>query len=400
MAVKSQFKITQFTNPSGQKVWRVSGSLHGKQVRRNFKTRSEATAERDRLEIQRINGSNHGRHMWVKISHEEHDDAFTALSLLKKAESRKSLTDAVQFFLGNHQEPDLEISTQSAVEEYLGLREGDSLNGTITTRQLYSIRSELKRFSSLFREKPISFIAIPEIDEFLSAGNVSLKTQNNRRAYLLTFFSFCLDKNYVALNPIEKVKRHKVKQARGSATTLTDKQASDLMKFLEDYPGHQFKNGEFAGGPGCLVLFFALCLFAGVRPDWKDGEISKIQAKDINLSTDTIHIEPDVSKTNEKRSITIQPNLKIWLRKYPLENYPIMPFPNVERSLIQLRKQFALAHDVLRHTFISMLVGKFRSVGDAALQAGNSENIVRKHYLNLKSKEEANRFWKIVPKKI
>jgi hypothetical protein len=44
-----------------------------------------------------------------------------------------------------------------------------------------------------------------------------------------------------------------------------------------------------------------------------------------------------------------------------------------------------------------MTVGAFRSVGDASLQAGNSEAVIRKHYLDLKSTEEAEQFWKIVP---
>ena len=44
-----------------------------------------------------------------------------------------------------------------------------------------------------------------------------------------------------------------------------------------------------------------------------------------------------------------------------------------------------------------MTVGAFRSVGDAALQAGNSEAVIRKHYLDLKSIEEADAFWRIVP---
>jgi hypothetical protein len=46
-----------------------------------------------------------------------------------------------------------------------------------------------------------------------------------------------------------------------------------------------------------------------------------------------------------------------------------------------------------------MFVGKFRSMGDAALQAGNSEAIIRKHYLDLKSTKEADQFFGIVPRK-
>ena len=44
-----------------------------------------------------------------------------------------------------------------------------------------------------------------------------------------------------------------------------------------------------------------------------------------------------------------------------------------------------------------MHVAKFRSMGDTALQAGNSEAIIKKHYLNLVSPEEADAFWKIMP---
>ena len=44
------------------------------------------------------------------------------------------------------------------------------------------------------------------------------------------------------------------------------------------------------------------------------------------------------------------------------------------RLRLKFRKQFGLSHDILRHTFIQMFVGKFRSMGEAALQAGNSES--------------------------
>ena len=68
------------------------------------------------------------------------------------------------------------------------------------------------------------------------------------------------------------------------------------------------------------------------------------------------------------------------------------------RLRLKFRKQFELSHDVLRHTFISMLVGKFRSLGDAALQAGNSESIIQKHYLDLKTAAEADEFFGIGPR--
>jgi hypothetical protein len=46
----------------------------------------------------------------------------------------------------------------------------------------------------------------------------------------------------------------------------------ELMAYVEGYQGGQ------------LVPFFALCLFAGIRPCLRSGEILKIKAKDTKLS--------------------------------------------------------------------------------------------------------------------
>ncbi len=109
------------------------------------------------------------------------------------------------------------------------------------------------------------------------------------------------------------------------------------MSFLEEYKGESTRNGDHWGKLGCLIPYFALALFAGIRP----------------------------RRFREMR--------------------------------MAVRKKFDLTHDLLRHTFISMLVGAFRSVGDAALQAGNSEAIIRKNYLDVTTKVEAEKFWRIVP---
>ena len=66
---------------------------------------------------------------------------------------------------------------------------------------------------------------------------------------------------------------------------------------------------------------------------------------------------------------------------------------------LEFRKHFNLTHDILRHTFVSMFVAKFRSMGEAALQAGNSESIIRKHYLDLKNPAEAEQFFSILPRR-
>jgi len=118
----------------------------------------------------------------------------------------------------------------------------------------------------------------------------------------------------------------------------------------------------------------------------------------VRLPDGLIRIDGEVSKVREPRVITIQPNLGAWLRAYPLERFPIIP-PNLQHLRETAVEKFNLTHDLMRHTFVSMFVAQFRSLGEAALQAGNSEAIIRKHYLDLKSAAEAAQFFGILPQR-
>ena len=192
---------------------------------------------------------------------------------------------------------------------------------------------------------------------------------------------------WVVANPMEKVQHHRIRRKRGSAVTFTTAQAEKLMRAVEKMQGGRF------------VPYFALCLFAGVRPCIKNGEITRLKPEHVNLETGIINITAEVSKVREQRPITIQPNLAAWLKAYPLDEFSILPEEfSVARA--KIGKTFDLSHDVMRHTFISMFVGKFRSIGEASIQAGNSERIIRKHYLDLKGQTEAEAFFGIMPKNI
>jgi integrase len=145
------------------------------------------------------------------------------------------------------------------------------------------------------------------------------------------------------------------------------------------------------------VPFFALCLFAGIRPCLRTGEILRLQPAHVKLYANMIRIDGEVSKVREPRNVTIQPNLAAWLRAYPLKQFPIIP-ANLQHLREKVAQKFPLAHDVMRHTFISMFVAKFRSLGEAALQAGKPESSIRNPYLHLKTTEEAEEFFGILPK--
>jgi integrase len=141
-----------------------------------------------------------------------------------------------------------------------------------------------------------------------------------------------------------------------------------------------------------MVRYYALLYFAGLRP----GEIERMNGQETqlsNLKTRTITIPAKVSKTRHERHVAISDNLAAWLEAAPAPAIPT----NFDRMAKTIRRHFQLDHDEPRHSFISYHVALFRSVGDAALQAGNSESIVRRHYLNTHPREEGDQFFRVVP---
>ena len=379
------FAVSQFENRNRITSWRVAGWLHGVRIRKNFKTKEEAAAEKAALELNALQAASGLRATATSLSNEQIREAE---AVFRRLEGRtRSLGFYVDFALTNYRDPVRDISVADAAKEYVALREADFKQGNLSKRQFTSYRCELRALEIWFRGKTVAELTGLALTEFFKRGNASKKSYNNRRGLISAFLKHGLLKDWVGENVITKVPYFRgVGHRRGSALTLNVKQCADIMTWAEENHG------------GALVPFIALCLFAGIRPDLYEGEISKLEAKDVRLDTGVILIEPHVSKVRMKRNVTIQPNLAAWFRAYPLEEFPIMPYA-FRRLRLKFRKQFGLSHDVLRHTFISMFVGKFRSMGEAALQAGNSESIIRKHYLDLKSTAEAEQFFSILPKR-
>ena len=383
MKQATKLAVAPFENRNGSTSYRVIGWLHGERVRKNFKTREEASAEKATLEIQSLQATHGMRSLPTTLSIEQVRDAEVAFRRL--AENCRPLSFYLDFALANYREPEKQKPRADAIADYVAAKEREFEQDQISEPQFDRIGWELKRLAVYFKRKTVAEITASALVTFLEVGQPGMKTYNNRRGILSTFFKFSFQRGWIAENPIPKVPHFRIRRRRGVAQTLSVAEARALMEHFET-----FEEGRW-------VPYFALCLFAGIRPCVPYGEISKLKPDAVNLETGIIHISAEVSKVREPRKIMIQPNLAAWLRAYPLAKFPIV-VGNFKKRREKFRDQFHLTHDVLRHTYISMFVAKFRSIGEAAIQAGNSESIIRRHYLDLKSTTEAEEFFGIMPK--
>lgn len=398
-----------------------------KRIRKQFKTREDAEAH---LVVHQVSVTNETSNLYSVTTRLTSDQVQEAESAWQMLGGRYPLTQAVGYFLAHYAAPASAVGMFFAIGEFLDAREKSG----VRDRSLYQLKASLEAFASwlvlkrwpddlkyllplaeaeaagrhpramvkalrglceTFPEPDISAGGEVEVASYLEGlkgrdGNTPAepKTRNNVRADLHAFFAWCGNKarRWVAGNPAAAV--DKMKEARGLPCILSVKKANELMQGVAAYQG------------GVMVPWFALALFGGLRTG-PSGELERLARhpdfkKLLDLKRGVIHIQPDIAKTRHYRQVMIRPNLKAWLVKYP---GPILA-PNWQRLSKDLRGRYGLAHDVLRHTWFSMHIGAFKSVGAAAIEGGNTETILKRHYLNLASYKEAADFWKIAPAKV
>jgi hypothetical protein len=369
--------------------WKVEGRMNRVRIRRHFSSKEEAEGFRQIKEIEAINRSDELR---PSVTHLTTDELRQAEAAFRRLDG-KSLEAAVEWFLSTHRDTLSTKTVAEVYEEFLTERADHVRPNTLS-----DYRGSLKAFAAYVEGRQLPAITSTEVEAFLKSRNLKSKSWNNTRADLNGFFAWCLKapRKWIASNPVQEVATFNV--ARTLPEIITVAKAVELMEFLESFVGHEVEPLP----PGFLVPYFALALFAGIRPAFSGGELVRLAnlpslERHFDLGAGVIRITPEIAKTNDLRQITIQPNLAAWLNRYPPSRFPIFP-PLADDQIVHVRKKFSLGHDVLRHTFISMHVARFRSMADTALQAGNSESMIKKHYLNLVTPKDAEKFWAIVPK--
>jgi hypothetical protein len=141
--------------------------------------------------------------------------------------------------------------------------------------------------------------------------------------------------------------------------------------------------------PRQIQALEALVLFGGLRPKEALRAVDHIHDEKIDLPADK-------TKNNKRRLIELKdvPTCWEWLKRYPNAN----PINLRKRRRAVLDKAgLKWSPDILRHSFVSYAV-KTHGVAAANLLAEHSESIMRNHYRELVTQEDAEKFWRILPK--
>jgi integrase len=351
---------------------------NGKRQRKQFTDRSEAALCSSETHTQLLNDGHARRNFSTSLSETALREAEACVLRLG---DKYRLTDCVDYYLKHFQDPAFKITVGDAAAKFRTAKEG-----VIRPRSFGQFSNTLTRFERFTDNRNVHEVTTETVEGFLhtlrakdGVHKATHKTWNNYRTELHLFLEWCKAKpqRYITENPASDVKRFKID--KGDIDTLNADTCKNLMQYVENFKG------------GKLARYFAIQLFAGVRP----GELSRLAAKAVAIDLDNavIKLSAAMTKTREARQITTQPNLREWLSRYDGDIIP----RGHEDAANKVREKFALTRDVLRHTFITMHIMAFDSFAQTAIQSGNTEQIIRKHYLNASTKADALKFWNIFP---
>lgn len=244
--------------------------------------------------------------------------------------------------------------------------------------------AELKRYLSKFcdalADPPIDSVTVQDVERWLSRPDWSPGTKATGLNRLSALFSFAVRRGLIPSNPIDRIDR--IKLERTPPQILSPEQARNMLVFVRN----QIPS---------LLPHVVIGMFAGVRP----AEISKLTFSDVDFDRRIIRVDAASSKVRRRRLIEVEPVAFEWLAGFRGVTGPINP-KQTRRKLRRLRKLMGWhkwPKDILRHSYGSYAMAKYRDAAKVADWMGNSVGVLHRHYRELVSADDCAAFWSIMP---
>src|SRR5262249_15490073 len=146
-----------------------------------------------------------------------------------------------------------------------------------------------------------------------------------------------------------------------------------------------------------VAVCIALAAFAGLR----SAEILRLDWSDIERRPGFVEVGADKAKTATRRIVSLSDNLAKWLAIAPRVYARVWPHSKDRffKAMIRAARKAELAwkHNALRHSFISYRLAEIQDVNRVALEAGNSPQMIFRHYRELATPEQAWSWFAIAP---
>jgi site-specific recombinase XerC len=375
-------------------------------VRNRFTTRAEAEAHlqamQDKGELYILQGMNRVSHLTAK----EEADAIAAIKHLQAHGRDISIYEMAVSYVAN-------ISTERPmvkIEEA-----GKSFTETLkfqenSERHKKAVKRVLLNLAKAFPRKVVSSFKKVEIERWMEKFTEGLSATSFNLCYLHlhVFFNYCYNQEWVEDNPVSRIQKRRVERKR--VEILEPEQVEKLFEIALNIKD------------GAMVPYLVFSIFCGMRNE----EIMRLDWKDVNLSKGVIRVD---GKNYRERPVIIPENARVWLTRYAKSEGRVrhsnhVKYWDVLKACAGYRVHSArmgsvcffgydeecknasdksrpsFPKNVMRHTGITFMVQKLdQNVDKTAIWAGNSPQIIHRHYLAVRGLDDemTEKFYSILP---
>jgi integrase len=386
----SVVKIYRDRKPTGT-YYRVAYHIGGKRHRLHFNDLEKATSEaeakasqlsRGDIDAAQLTGRDRLVYGRAVEAVKEHGAPLDAVAL-EYSEASKfldgvPLIEAVRFYARHHGRGINRKSVADAVDAIIAAK---------TTKGVSAVYlADLRYRLGVFREAfhcDVSALTSDDLKAFFEshAAGLSARSHNNFLRTIRTFLRFAQNHGWLSKEADLLARVEKRSEKPTPVEIFTPAQLAALLKKA---------SAEIAP---CL----ALGAFAGLRAE----EILRLDWADVEKRPGFIEVAAHKAKTQTRRIVPTSDNLARWLAIAPRTKERVWPhskawFFEAMRNVAS-EANIKWKQNALRHSFISYRLAEIQDVNRVALEAGNSPQMIFRHYRELATPDQARTWFSIAP---
>lgn len=386
----SVVKIYRDRKPTGT-YYRVVYHIGGKRHRLHFndleKAASEAEAKASQLsrgdiDAMQLTGRDRLEYGRAKDAVKQFGVPLDAVAI-EYGEARKlldsvPLLDAARFYARHHGRGIKRKPVADAVAAMLTAKTAKGVSDVY----LADLRYRLGTFAQAFH-CDVSALMPDDVAKFFGGLSLSPRSHNNFALALRTFFRFAQRHGWLSkeVDLLERVERRSEKRSPVGIFTPT----------------------ELATILGVASPTLAPCLALGAFGGLRSAEILRLEWSDTQRHPGFIEVAAHKAKTATRRIVPIPENLAHWLANSPHNGDRVWPHSkgHFVREIMRAARESGVRWKCngLRHSFISFRLAEIADVNRVALEAGNSPQMIFRHYRELATPQQAWTWFSISPAK-
>jgi integrase len=316
------------------------------------------------------------------------------VSAAKRLPQGVNLGEAVDFFLRRNPVALPRKTVREVLDEMIDTKTKAG-RGAVHIKDL---QSRLGRFAEAFQMN-IGEVTGSMIERHLENLNVAGRTKRNHFRHINSLFKFAIRRKYLPKDALDEM-------------AAIEKPEEDI-KEIEIFSPNEMNEVLRVARPE-ITAWLAIAGFAGLRT----AELQRLDWRDVNLAEKHIEVTAAKSKTASRRLVPIAENLLAWLTPHVQTAGRVSGYENMSKQISWLVQDINAAREketkengidpkdallfkwkrnALRHSFISYRLAAIKNTAEVALEAGNSPQMIFKHYRQLVTETEAAKWFSILP---